>query len=66
MRPNLTAKTAIAAFARGLTARLKKMLGRSGACEPTFHYEDIKSLSNAEPAVRRAERVELPLVKRVW
>ncbi len=48
---------------KGLLARIKQVLGISpGPCVVVHHYEDIKSLSNVQPAVRRHERVELPMV----
>jgi|GEM_PF-6356579 len=47
---------------RGLMARLRAMFsGWAGPCTPAPRFEDIKSLSNAEFAVRNWERVELPL-----
>jgi hypothetical protein len=47
----------------GLIARIKQALGISPApCVVVHHFEDIKSLSNAQPAVRAHERVELPMV----
>jgi hypothetical protein len=47
----------------GFVARIKRALGINPApCGVVHHFEDIKSLSNAQPAVRAHERVELPLV----
>jgi len=47
----------------GPIARLKRMLGVCAHdSETAHHFEDIRSLSNAELAVRRLERFELPRI----
>jgi hypothetical protein len=59
--PAATAKSS--AGKPGLVARIKQALGISPApCGVVHHFEDIRSLSNAQPAVRTHERVELPMV----
>jgi hypothetical protein len=47
---------------KSLIARIKEALGVRPAPCVVHHFEDIRSLSNVQPAVRRHERVELPLV----
>ena len=65
MRAPAATKTSSAksAGSKGLIARIKEALGIGARpCVVAHHYEDIKSLSNVQPAVRRHERVELPMV----